>query len=274
MSAKFIGQFLLEKGLITREALLAATEQQQRVNLTLGQLAVAQGLLSRAQADSINLEQQRSDKRFGEIALEKNLLNAKQLDELLRAQKEKRVFIGEILIQQGHISREKFEPELALFKQEQERSAELVKVDLGSLSQHEMIEDFLDMTLKILLRVAKEQVKITSVSSAETKFRYTFAQRISGDQPFDYALALPENLLRILCEHFLKIKCPVVNELVLDAAGEVLNIITGNGCSKLSARGLKVSLEPPRAISGPVSNHVVCVGMSSAAADFEVRFYL
>ncbi len=95
MSAKFIGQFLLEKGLITREALLAATEQQQHVNLTLGQLAVAQGLLSRAQADSINLEQQRSDKRFGEIALEKNLLNAIQLVELLRGRKDKRVFIGE-----------------------------------------------------------------------------------------------------------------------------------------------------------------------------------
>jgi CheY-specific phosphatase CheX len=274
MSAKFIGQFLLEKNLITREALLAATEQQQRVNLTLGQLAVAQGLLSAAQADSINLEQQRSDKRFGEIAQERNLLDMQQLNELLRVQKEKRVFIGEILIQQKHISREKFESELVLFKQEQERNAELVKVDLHALPQREMIEDFLDMTLKILLRVAKEQVKITSVGSTEKKFPYTFAQRISGDQQFDYALAMPENMLLALSESFLKIKSPVVNELVLDAASEVLNVITGNGCSKLSARGLKVSLEPPRAISGRPSDHAVCVGMSSVAADFEVRFYL
>jgi CheY-specific phosphatase CheX len=273
MSAKFIGQFLLEKGLITREALLAATEHQQRVNLTLGQLAVAQGLLSVAKADAINLEQQRSDKRFGEIALEKNMLSPQQLNDLLRVQKEQRVFIGEILIQQGHITRENFDPELALFKQEQERNAELVKVDLHMLPQRELIEDFLDMTLKILLRVAKEQVKITSVRRTGREYPHTFAQRISGDQKFDYVLSMPENLLLALSEHFLKIKCPEVNELVLDAAGEVLNVITGNGCSKLSARGLKVSLEPPRVINGPVSNNAVCIGMSSVAADFEVRFY-
>lgn len=273
MSAKFIGQFLLEKGLISREALLAASEQQQLVNLTLGTLAEARGLLSPAQAESINLEQQRSDRRFGEIALERNLLDAQQLNELLRMQKEQRVFIGEILILQGHINRARFESELALFKQEQEKNEELLTVNLHSLPQHELIEDFLDMTLKILLRMAKEQVKITSVSHTETHFPYTFAQRINGDLQFDYVLALPEKLLLVMCQHFLHINCTVVNELVLDAASEVLNIINGNGCSKLSVRGMKVTMEPPRAISGPVSNNAVCVGMSSAAADFEVRFY-
>jgi len=273
MSAKFIGQFLLENGSITREALLAATEHQQRVNLTLGALAIARGLLSTAQADTINFEQQRTDKRFGEIALEKNLLNAQQVNELLRMQKEQRVFIGEILIEQGHISREIFESELELFKQEQERSAELVKVDLSSLPQREVIEDFLDMTLKIMLRMAKEQVKITSVSHAETQYPYAFAQRIKGDQQFDYAMAMPENLLLALAQHFLRINCTVVDELALDAANEVVNVIAGNSCAKLSVRGMTVNLEPPRVISAAVSNHAVCISMSSVTADFEVRFY-
>lgn len=273
MTAKFIGQFLLEKGLITRDALLAATEHQQRANLTLGELAVAKGLLGEAQANAINLEQQRTDKRFGEIAIARNLLNAQQLDELLRMQKERRVFLGEILIQQGHISREKFETELALFKQDQERNAELVTVDLRSLPHREVIEDFLDMTLKILLRVAKEQVKITSVGHTAVQFPYTFAQRIKGDQQFDYVLALPENLLCALCQHFLKINCVEVNELALDAANEVLNVISGNGCAKLSVRGMKVMLDPPRAISGATPDNAICIGMSSVAADFEVRFY-
>lgn len=273
MSAKFIGQHLLEKGLITREALLAATEHQQRVNLTLGGLAVAQGLLSTEQADAINLEQQRSDKRFGEIALEKRLLEQQQLNELLRMQKEQRIFLGEILIQKGHIGRAQFEAELMQFKQEQERSTELVTVDLHSLPQHEVVEDFLDMTLKMLLRVAKEQVKITSVSHAGKQYPYTIAQRIKGDRQFDYELALPEKLLLVLCEHFMRIKCTVVDDLALDAAREVVNIITGNGCAKLSVRGMKVTMEPPRMISSPVSGNVVCVGMSSVTSDFEVRFY-
>ncbi len=273
MGAKFIGQFLLEKELITREALLAATEQQLRVNLTLGALAVAKGFLSEAQADAINLEQQRSDKRFGEIAIARSMLNSQQLDELLLAQKAQRVFLGEILIQQGHISREKFEAELVLFNQEQERSAELVKVNLHSLPQYGVIEDFLDMTLKILLRVAKEQVKITSVGYTALQCAYTFAQRVKGDQQFDYVLALPENMVRILCQNFLRIDCAVVNELALDAIGEVVNIISGSGCAKLSARGKEATLDPPRVISGAAPANAVCIGMSSIEADFEVRFY-
>jgi len=273
MTAKFIGQFLLEKGLITRDALLAATEHQTRVNPTLGGLAVAKGLLTIAQADAINLEQQRTDKRFGEIAVARNLLNAQQVDDLLRAQKEQRLFLGEILIQQGHISRQEFEAELALFKQEQQRNAELVTIDLRSLAEHDVIEDFLDMTLKILLRVAKEQVKITSVSHTAVQYPYTFAQRVKGARQFDYVLALPESMVRLLCQHFLRIDCGIVNELALDAVNELLNIISGNGCAKLSVRGMKVTLDPPRAISGAVPDNAVCVGMSSVAADFEVRFY-
>ncbi len=273
MTAKFIGQYLLEKGLITRDALLAATEQQLRVNQTLGALAVAKGLLSEAQADAVNLEQQRADKRFGEIAIARNLLNPQQIDELLDAQKKQRVFLGEILIKQGYISREKFEVELALFKKEQERSAELVKLDLLSLPQHEVIEDFLDMTLKILLRVAKEQVKITSITHTALQCPYTFAQRINGDQQFDYVLALPENMVFALCQHFLRINCVEVNELALDAMNEVLNIISGNGCAKLSSRGMKVTLDPPRAISSAAPANAICIGLSSIGADFEVRFY-
>lgn len=273
MTAKFIGQFLLEKGLITGDALLAATEHQLRVNLTLGALAVTKGLLSAAQADAINLEQQRTDRRFGEIAFDRELLNAQQIDELLHAQKEQRVFLGEILIQQGHISHEKFEAELVLFKKEQERNAELVKLDLSSLPQREVIDDFLDMTLKILLRVAKEQVKITSVSRTALQCPYTFAQRIKGDRQFDFVLALPENMVRALCQNFLRINCVTVNELALDAMNEVLNIISGNGCAKLSVRGMKVALDPPRAISGAAPSNAICIGMSSIVADFEVRFY-
>jgi CheY-specific phosphatase CheX len=273
MTAKFIGQFLLEKGLITRDALIEASEQQLRSNLTLGALAVSKGLLTEEQADAINKEQQRTDKRFGEIAISRFLLNERQIDDLLQAQKKQRVFLGEILIKQGHISRDKFEAELVLFKKEQEKSAELVKVDLHSLPQHAVIEDFLDMTLKILLRVAKEQVKITSVSHSALQCPYTFAQQVKGDQQFDYVLALPANMVLLLCQHFLRINCTEVNELALDAMNEVLNIISGNGCAKLSSRGMKVTLEPPRTISSAAPANAICIGMSSIEADFEVRFY-
>jgi CheY-specific phosphatase CheX len=124
-----------------------------------------------------------------------------------------------------------------------------------------------------LLRVAKEQVKIISVSHTALQCRYTFAQRVKGDQQFDYVLALPENMVRLLCQAFLRINCTEVNALALDAMNEVLNIIAGNGCAKLSGRGMKVTLDPPREVSGAAPANAICVSMTSIAADFEVRFY-
>ena len=54
MSSMFFGQYLLENGVIGRDALLDAIERQRTVNRSLTETAVAEGLLSQTQADHID----------------------------------------------------------------------------------------------------------------------------------------------------------------------------------------------------------------------------
>ena len=46
MAVKFFGQFLVEQGIVTGEALLNAINLQDKNNLKLGEMAVAMGLIT------------------------------------------------------------------------------------------------------------------------------------------------------------------------------------------------------------------------------------
>ncbi len=48
MAVKFFGQFLVEQGIVTSEALLNAINLQDKNNLKLGEMAVAMGLITQA----------------------------------------------------------------------------------------------------------------------------------------------------------------------------------------------------------------------------------
>ena len=69
MPARFFGQFLLERGEITREQLLDASEYQHSINTPLCALAVEEGYLSQEQLKTLDLVHLRSDERFIKIAI-------------------------------------------------------------------------------------------------------------------------------------------------------------------------------------------------------------
>ena len=54
MAAKFLGQFLLERGTLTPAQLLAALDAQRASNPLLGELAIHHGMLDALQARRIN----------------------------------------------------------------------------------------------------------------------------------------------------------------------------------------------------------------------------
>ena len=66
MSARFFGQYLLEKGRITSQQLLTALEFQKSISLPIGTLAMERGWLTAAQINEIIAQQKRKTLRFGE----------------------------------------------------------------------------------------------------------------------------------------------------------------------------------------------------------------
>ena len=77
-AAKFFGEYLVFRKLISREQLTQATELVESRNQRLGDLAVEQGFMTLTQADGLNQKQREVDKPFGALAVEHGLINGSQ----------------------------------------------------------------------------------------------------------------------------------------------------------------------------------------------------
>src|SRR3972149_421897 len=107
MNSRFFGQYLLEKGRITSEQLVAALEQQKTVQAAIGILALESGLLTAEQIKQILTEQRKTGLRFGEQAVVMGSLTQTQVDELLQEQEvSHRVRLGEVLVSKGYLTLE------------------------------------------------------------------------------------------------------------------------------------------------------------------------
>lgn len=109
MYTQFFGNFLLSKGVLSAEELVAAMEKQASVHLKLGTIAIHEGLLTAPEVDNIVIQQTHKDKKFGEIAIEEGYLTEAQVEQLLSAQKPDYLLLGQILIEDGKLTNTDFE---------------------------------------------------------------------------------------------------------------------------------------------------------------------
>lgn len=280
MAVKFFGQYLLEKGIISREALLDALEYQKSINLPLGALALERRLLSSEQVRQINDEQMRTDKKFGEVAVERNFLTKAQLDDLLKTQAQRWVFLGEALVKKNHLTPDELDAALKTYKKEQEMDEQVVRTDLAAIPESLLVESTLDVSIKMFLRLAREVVKVTSVKkeAMPLKSDHLIWQEVKGDKHFVIALAVPTSLLLSMGSAMIKKPQNEVSELVLDAGKEFLNIVVGNTCARLSQEELKLQPTPPVATEDASlaegANACVVSRMVSTGGDFCVGLYL
>ncbi len=105
-----LGEFLLEKGLVKEEELVAALDDQQQNKMPMGQMAVQKGFLDSKSLFKVLTEQRkklRDANDFGAIAVEMGLLNPKQIEELVESQSTTNELLGNLLVGKGILPREK-----------------------------------------------------------------------------------------------------------------------------------------------------------------------
>jgi hypothetical protein len=231
MAAKFFGQFLLEKGLLSSDQLLQALEEQRRCNPMLGEIAESMGLLDAAQAEHINTVQRREDRRFGDIAQSLGLLSATQVDELLAIQKSRRKLFGEILVEHGMIERERLQAELALHQADRAQAVQALELGLNDHPLGATVGIAIDTACKLFARVLKAPCQFSSlVENAGPLGADPVSARVSitGDREFSLALACSRATLQGIARGFLgNTMADGDPELARDALGEFLNIVMG-----------------------------------------------
>jgi CheY-specific phosphatase CheX len=248
MSVKFFGQFLIEKGVITRKQLLEAVEFQKNVNIKLGTLAIDKGLMNHSQVQEIIELQKRHNKYFGELSIEKGFLNKKQLEDLLNHQKSDRVYLGEALVEKGFLTLKELEDNLKEYSETQEKNMEIIMDSLKNIENVRHLNIMISVTLNLMRRVVDITAKIGGCQKnhiSQRNLSFSVSQRIRGDISGVFVLSFSKDVFNSIATKMLKTHVEDVDDISIDAVKEFVNVVVGHICANLSAEGMMADATPP-----------------------------
>lgn len=266
MAVKFFGQFLIEKNLVTNEALLRAIDLQERTNLKLGEMAVAMGLITSRDIETAHSAQYSRDMKLGDLLVELGMLTSSQLDDVIKHQRATHIYIGEALIKVGALTPEQLEQYLADFKIDQaEYATEQMELPEWLDKNNALWEAMIDLTYKMITRIVGVQFRtstfeeITSIATG----RLLAAMDISGDADARYMLAVSDKTSKTIAKAILR-EDDVESEpeeVIEDSVMEFVNIVCGNVVAKASQDGMLLEIAPPETIHPPADGLPIPKGM-------------
>jgi len=249
MAVKFLGQFLLEKGLINKDQLLAALDAQRASNPLLGELAQACGWLTAAQSAQVNAMQRSQDRPFGEIARTLGLLTDAQVDALLAQQKAGRKLFGEILVELGildaeHVGR-------ALEMQASERESAVQGLDLGVAGHplQPVLRTAIETCNRLFMRTLKRRSQFSSLVENPGEVAWCSVVghvHVESSTPLVIGLACDGATTAAIASAFLSMPdTPCDDGLAQDALGELINVLMGYVVKETLPEDARYHAAPP-----------------------------
>ena len=275
MVSSIVGNYLLEKNLITAEQLKDLMKEQQKVRVKLGLIAVAEGLMTQEEADKVNRLQAVMDKRFGDIAVEKGYLTEGPVEALLKKQGNAYLAFAQALENQQLMSIEQLEQYMIDFQREYNLTGSDIE-DLKSDDVDRILplylpggtEKYMNVVgtaLRTIMRCVDTEVypeKAFLATSLEAD--NGASQLMEGERDVICAMAGKGQALLPTASIFGKEEFAEVNMDALDAIGELLNCINGLYATSLSQGGVSMELYPPEfsdKISGISGKEMMVVPM-------------
>jgi len=249
MAVKFFGQFLVEKGAVSRIDLLQAIDLQEKTNLKFGEMVVSMGLMTNADVERVHMAQRSEDLHFGDMAVKLGIITEDQVQQVLTQQRNNHLYIGEALIKVGALDDEQLENYLTAFKQDQQTYiSEKVEIPAGVPNQP-IWEMVADLTYKMLTRVAGMSFRTGPCTVVEKlPSRPVIAEMgFSGSVSARYLLSASEVTRNLVAKAILD-EDSVENESVEvldDSVKEFINIVCGNIAAKAAQLGHSIDITPP-----------------------------
>jgi hypothetical protein len=244
----FFGQYLLSKGVISREALIEAIERQRKTNLSLVELAVRHGHLDPGRAETILSRYRTTKADLEDLFLEVGGIDAERIEELRSAQRSDWVKIGAALISGGYLTREEVEEHLAAFQEAERAADQQLQADFRACKEPKTMRAIVELAIFHLKRFTDRPVKLQALSVGEGELapgKRRYAQKLRGDRELHVALDLPPEISSQIAQGLIGMPVESGSEVEIDAVCECVNIIGGHACTQLEMSGLKLRPEPP-----------------------------
>ncbi len=285
MAVKFFGQFLMEKGIVTKEALLKAIALQDSTNLKFGEMAGSMGLITSAQIERVHNAQRSEDLPFGDMCVKLGILTGSPLKAVLAKQKADHLFIGDALIKVGAIKAEDLPKHLAAFKADQSPYVvDKVAIPAG-VESPDLWEAAADLTYKMLSRVANLTVRPGKCVMVKHFDAHDMgvAIRMTGSVAARYLLSVSTDVRDSIARAMLKTDdlSKEREEMLTDTVMEFVNIICGNIAAKAAQMGKVIEIAPPEFIKGgtegiplPAGGRGLLFSVNVAEGRIEVGIFL
>ena len=249
MAVKFFGQFLVEQGAVTGEALLNAINLQDKNNLKFGEMAVSMGLITTADIQRAHNAQMSKDMKLGNLLVEMELLTIEQMDEVVVRQKNTHLYIGEALVQVGALTSDSLQKHLDDFKADQAQYVtDGILLPIAS-SNNKIWEMAADLTYKMVTRMLGLQFragKCVQTATITPNFMLA-AMDMAGDIEARYIISVSEGLQKSIAKAILSEESvdDEPTEVLEDTVMEFVNVVCGNVAAKASQMGTIININPP-----------------------------
>ena len=248
MSSMFFGHYLLEHGVIGREALLDAIERQRGTNRSLANIAVGEGLLDQNKADQIHAMFRVSNSSHEDLCISEGRLSPTDVERLIRIQSADWLRIGAALVKGGYLSDATLTTHLENFNTSEAAQQRTLESEFNHLEESVIVRACTELTLRHVARITGAPVKLQRIDPSDGVLKQgyrRFAQNIVGDRDFCVAVDLGEPLFSIATKGMIGVDVDPAGDAARDAGCELINLIGGNACTRLEPEGYTLRPEPP-----------------------------
>lgn len=189
MNDVFLGQYLIQQGLLSQGQLQDAIQYQRRLNSQLGRLAREKGFLTEDQVQEVCSRQKKVDLPFGEVAVQLDYLTRKQLNQLLKEHDGRHLFLGEALLAKGYLDPATYAKHMPRYLSDEKKRRKQLQTLLGAKTENVLALALYSALERTFTRFAHETLKIASVGDgyriqpADTILRLRIVQSESVDIP-------------------------------------------------------------------------------------------
>lgn len=268
MYTQFLGNYLLQKGIVSQEQLFNAMARLSQTHIKLGTIAIHEGLMTANEVDECLYIQTREDKRFGEIAIERGYLEEPQVSELLNKQTPEFLLLGQNLVEDGVFSYEELERIMFDYKNENELydlSLDVENQDvieniiskffvMAEIPPNELNIMYLELMFNSLIRFIGEDFTPLSPMVLE-EFPVTFgvSQKILTEHEIETHVDCDRETAIAFASRYAKEDFMEFNEYIAAAMEDFLNLHNGLYIVNVSNLLSKdISLTPPEIIEDGV----------------------
>ena len=256
MLDRLLGNYMLEKGLLSKGQLIQAFQTQESKRAKLGVIAVSEKLMTIAQAEQVNALQASMDKRFGDIAIEKGYLSEIQLSRLLELQGNSYLSFVQSLVDDGLLSME----QVTKAEEDYQKENGFTATDMADLKSGDidrMVSIFIDsadeaykklfsMAIKTMYRLVDNHVYIGKAYRTNSiRAEVLGYQKYRGDEKATVAISGKYADVQKVAIAYTKEEFIETEEDALDATCEFINCIDGLYATEKSLEDIKIELDPP-----------------------------